>query len=139
VSQHRDCGASIAPPIRSSTAARSSPRGTCIRKRSRRTRALVVLAALEVARYAFDLARFGREASYHMWSSKLWGVLLFAGFLEVMVFDRVGVLAAAAIYWGIACDLEGLAISMVLTEWRNDVPSIVHALRLRNGPLVPPL
>src|SRR5262245_8786729 len=38
--------------------------------------ALGVLVALELARYAFDLAKFRREASYHMWSSKLWGLVL---------------------------------------------------------------
>ena len=38
---------------------------------------LVVLAALEVARYAVDFLKFQREASYHMWSSKAWGAALF--------------------------------------------------------------
>jgi hypothetical protein len=42
--------------------------------------ALLVLVALECARYAFDHAKFGREASYHMWSSKVWGIVLFTGF-----------------------------------------------------------
>jgi len=34
--------------------------------------ALVVLGAVEVARYIFDLWKFRREAAYHLWSSKLW-------------------------------------------------------------------
>jgi CDP-diacylglycerol--glycerol-3-phosphate 3-phosphatidyltransferase len=42
--------------------------------------ALVVLASTEIVRYAFDLIKFRREASYHMWSSKAWGLLLFIGF-----------------------------------------------------------
>jgi phosphatidylglycerophosphate synthase len=32
---------------------------------------LLVLAAIEVARYGFDLLKFRREAAYHLWSSKL--------------------------------------------------------------------
>jgi CDP-diacylglycerol--glycerol-3-phosphate 3-phosphatidyltransferase len=32
---------------------------------------------------------------------------------------------------GIVSDLEGLAVSLVLPEWRHDVPSLVHAWRLR--------
>jgi len=40
-------------------------------------------------------------------------------------------LVTAAIWLGIVADLEGLAISVVLTRWMNDVPSIVHAWRLR--------
>jgi len=37
----------------------------------------------------------------------------------------------AAIVLGIVADLEGLAISCTLKAWKNDVPSIFHALRLR--------
>ena len=92
---------------------------------------LVILVGLEVLRYAVDLYKFRREASYHMWSSKLWGLALFAGFLSLLSFGVAGFPVAAAIFLGILADLEGLAISLVLPEWRTDVPSVVHALRLR--------
>src|SRR4051794_37767875 len=88
---------------------------------------LAVLVLLEVGRYAFDLRKFGREASYHMWSSKIWGVLLFAAFVAVLGYGQDGVPVTLAIYWGIACDLEGLAISMKLDAWQADVPSLWHA------------
>ncbi|MDE2275704.1 MAG: CDP-alcohol phosphatidyltransferase family protein [Burkholderiales bacterium] len=93
--------------------------------------ALLVLLALELARYAFDLRKFGREAAYHMVSSKAWGIALFAGFYSVLVFGQDGVAVGLAIGLGIVADLEGLAISAVLPSWRADVPSIVHALRIR--------
>lgn len=93
--------------------------------------ALAALAALEVARYAFDLRKFGKEASYHMWSSKLWGVALFAAFFALLVFGEARVAVPAAIWIGIAADLEGLAISATLREWRTDVPTLWHAVRLR--------
>ena len=92
---------------------------------------LALLAALEVARYVLDLLKFGREASYHMWSSKLGGLALFAGFLALLVGGDDGVAVTAAIVLGIVADLEGLAISCTLKTWKSDVPSIVHALRLR--------
>jgi CDP-diacylglycerol--glycerol-3-phosphate 3-phosphatidyltransferase len=92
---------------------------------------LAILAVLEIARYAFDLRKFGKEASYHMWSSKLWGVALFAAFFALLVFGEDRVAVPAAIWLGIACDLEGLAISATLREWRTDVPTIWHARRLR--------
>ena len=94
---------------------------------------LAVLIGLEVLRYLFDYAKFGREASYHMWSAKLWGVVLFLGFFALLVFGADGFWVSLAIYWGILSDLEGLAISIVLREWQTDVPSIIHALRLRRG------
>jgi CDP-diacylglycerol--glycerol-3-phosphate 3-phosphatidyltransferase len=93
--------------------------------------ALAILAALEGARYMLDLWKFGREASYHMWSSKLWGITLFCGFFSLLALGRDGFAVDCAIYVGILADLEGLAISIVLKRWRSDVPSIVHACRLQ--------
>ena len=93
--------------------------------------ALVVLAALEIARYVVDLRKFGKEASYHMWSSKLWGLALFAGFFALLVFGEERFFVMAAIGIGIVADIEGLAISWTLAEWRTDVATIWHARRLR--------
>lgn len=98
---------------------------------SEHARSLGVLVALEVIRYAYDLRKFGREASYHMWSSKLWGIALFAGFFSLLALGIDGALLTAAIYLGIAADVEGLAISTVLVEWKTDVPTFVHAWRIR--------
>ncbi len=92
---------------------------------------LLVLAALELGRYAFDFAKFKREASYHMWSSKLWGIALFGGFFSLLALGSDNVLVDAAVYIGIVADLEGLTISALLPDWRSDVPSVIHAVRLR--------
>lgn len=93
---------------------------------------LLVLLGLEAARYAFDARKFGREASYHMWSSKLWGIALFLGFFSLLALQRDSVFVDAAIYLGMLADLEGLAISVILPRWRSDVPSVVHAWRWRH-------
>lgn len=89
------------------------------------------LAALEIARYVFDLYKFKKEASYHMWSSKVWGLLLFSAFLSVLAFRENCWLVDVTIYWGMLADLEGLGISWVLPRWQSDVPSFIHALRIR--------
>jgi len=94
---------------------------------------LVTLAVLELGRYAFDLVKFGREASYHMWSSKAWGIALFACFLSLLAFESDNAFVNAAIWIGIVADVEGLAISALLPGWRSDVPSFVHAWRLRRA------
>lgn len=90
---------------------------------------IVVLIALEITRYVVDWVKFRRVASYHMWSSKLWGLLLFIAFFALLVLARAGWTLSAAIYAGIAADIEGLAVSCILRESRTDVASIVHALR----------
>jgi CDP-diacylglycerol--glycerol-3-phosphate 3-phosphatidyltransferase len=92
--------------------------------------ALVVLLLIEVLRYVYDIRKFGKEASYHMWSSKLWGLLLFIGMWSLLVLHRGGWPVALATIWGIAADLEGLAISMTLRTWQADVPTLWHARRL---------
>lgn len=92
--------------------------------------ALAVLFLLEVTRYVVDFRKFGKEAAYHMWSSKLWGVLLFLGAFSALALNSAGSLVALAIYWGIVADLEGLAISLVLRQWKADVPTYWHARRL---------
>ncbi len=93
---------------------------------------LLALCGLELVRYLFDFAKFGREASYHMWSSKLWGIALFVGFFALLALGISGLPVSVAIYVGIVTDIEGLAISIVLREWKTDVPTILHALRLRS-------
>ena len=97
---------------------------------------LLVLGGLEVARLVLDMAKFGREASYHAWSAKLWGILLFLGFFALLALGSPSLWFTLAIYAGIVADIDGLAISLLLREWRTDVPSFVHALRLRgrSGP-----
>jgi phosphatidylglycerophosphate synthase len=94
---------------------------------------LSLLVLLEVVRYVIDLAKFRREASYHMWSSKVWGIALFVGFFGVLVLGSAGVSFSVAVYVGIIADLEGLAISLALRTWQADVPSLFHALRIRSA------
>lgn len=95
---------------------------------------LAALVVLEASRYALDALKFGREASYHMWSSKAWGVALFAGFFSLLALGRDGLAVDAAILLGIVADGEGLAISLLLRRWQADVPSVVHAwLRRHDG------
>jgi phosphatidylglycerophosphate synthase len=69
--------------------------------------ALALLIALELSRYAVDLARFGREASYHMRSSKAWGVVLFVVFLAVLACGYTGPWVAMALC-GDRCGYRGL-------------------------------
>jgi CDP-diacylglycerol--glycerol-3-phosphate 3-phosphatidyltransferase len=93
--------------------------------------ALLLLLGLELGRYVFDFLKFKKEASYHMWSSKLWGLALFVAFFFVLVFSNAGIAVSCAIYLGWLADIEGLMISLILPFWKNDVPTLFHALRLR--------
>lgn len=93
------------------------------------------VVALEAARLLFDLAKFRREAAYHAWSAKLWGLSLFAALVALMGFGRATPWVPVALALGVVADVEGLAISLVLPVWTHDVKSVWHAWRVRTqGP-----
>ncbi|MBX7219792.1 MAG: CDP-alcohol phosphatidyltransferase family protein [Blastocatellia bacterium] len=93
--------------------------------------ALGLLIGMELLRYGVDAVKFRREASYHMWSAKGWGLLLFGSCLAVLGFGSGAWLLATAIWFGVVSDVEGLLISLVLPEWQHDVPSLWHACHAR--------
>jgi phosphatidylglycerophosphate synthase len=89
------------------------------------------LIGMEIARYAFDYLKFHREAAYHMWSAKAWGLLLGAAVIALLGFNQSGWFLSAALVAGIVCDFEGLLISTLLLESVEDVPHFRRALQLR--------
>jgi CDP-diacylglycerol--glycerol-3-phosphate 3-phosphatidyltransferase len=92
---------------------------------------LAVLIGLEVVRYLFDFVKFQREASYHAYSAKAWGLILAIALILLLAYNVAGGILVSALWLGILASIEGLAISIVLPAWSYDVPSIVHALKLR--------
>ncbi len=91
----------------------------------------VAVLALEIARYGFDFVKFRREAAYHAWSAKAWGLSLFAALVALLGFGSAVPLVPLALALGIVADAEGLAVSVILPVWTHDVKSIVHAVRIR--------
>jgi phosphatidylglycerophosphate synthase len=92
---------------------------------------LVGLLGVEVVRFAFDFAKFGKPASYHSYLAKSWGLVMAVAVVGVFAFGRVNVLVPVALVMGIVCDLEGLAMSVVMPVWRKDVKTIRAAWRIR--------
>jgi phosphatidylglycerophosphate synthase len=92
---------------------------------------LAALLCMEALRYAFDYVKFRREAAYHMWSSKAWGLLLGAAVIALLGFNTAGWLLSLALIGGVVCDCEGLLISCILYESVEDVPHVFRALQLR--------
>ena len=100
---------------------------------------LVLLVLLEGGRIAFDLYKFGRQAAYHMWSAKFWGVSLLLGLTELFWTGQGGFFFGTAVVVGLITDLEGFWASIILPKWVHDVPTIVHAYRLRDDEMAAPL
>jgi phosphatidylglycerophosphate synthase len=79
------------------------------------------LLALEVVRFGFDLVKFGKAASYHSYLAKTWGLVMAVAVTAVFATGHTNGLVPVALGLGIACNLEGLAMSVVLPVWRRDV------------------
>ena len=90
---------------------------------------LIVIGA-EALNYAVAYARFRREASYHARSAKLWGLLLFLA-LFLLLATGSAALLPVALAAGMVAQVETLAITLVLPQWRHDVPSVWNARRIR--------
>jgi len=95
---------------------------------------LVAFITIHVSRATFELAKYGRVASYHMWSAKALGALLAVALAWSFVTGRPTALVTWALWLGIANELEGFAASALLPAWRPDVPSLLHARRLTHTP-----
>jgi CDP-diacylglycerol--glycerol-3-phosphate 3-phosphatidyltransferase len=91
----------------------------------------VVLAG-EALNYVAAYAVFRRAAGYHAWSAKLWGLLLFVALLVLLAVGSAALLPLA-LGAGIIAQADTLLITITLPRWRSDVPSVLHALRIRRG------
>jgi phosphatidylglycerophosphate synthase len=92
---------------------------------------IAALLAAEAAQHLFSLFKYGRHASYHSVISKIWGLLMAAAMISLLGFDLDGWFIDLTLAWGILCNVQGLAMSLLLPTWHRDVPSLFHAVRLR--------
>lgn len=95
--------------------------------------AAALLAVMEAVTHAVSFRRFGKEASPHHLLSKLLGLALWALFTRMMLTGQAGWPLKSALALGVLSQLEALAITLALSEWRADVAGLRHALRLRQA------
>ena len=89
---------------------------------------LVALVTIHVSRATFEVTKYGRVASYHMWSAQALGILLTAAMASSFATGRPNALLTLAFWLAIVNEVEGFATSAILPAWQADVPSFVHAL-----------
>ena len=95
---------------------------------------LGALLLLEAGRFGVEFAKFGKPASYHSILAKVWGLVLAAAVLAAFAAPEwrgAGASLAGALALGIVCDVQGLAMSLMLPVWRKDVKGLRAAWLLR--------
>jgi phosphatidylglycerophosphate synthase len=94
----------------------------------------LIVIGLDVVRHIFDFAKFGRDVAYHAWSSKVWGLSLALALVLLMGFGVSRPFVGITVILGLIAQIEGLLISVALPVWTHDVPTLIHALRIRKAP-----
>lgn len=94
---------------------------------------VLLVAACEGARLVFDAAKFGRPASYHSYLAKAWGLVLSVAVVVTFETQQPTGWMPAALAMGLLCNVESLAMSVMLREWRRDVTTLALAWRLRRA------
>ena len=92
---------------------------------------LAAVMALETINVLVSFIKFRRMASYHSYAAKFWGFLLAASTVTLLTLDHGEWLLTLALAWGIASELEVLAMSLLLPEWTHDVKTLARAIAIR--------
>jgi phosphatidylglycerophosphate synthase len=92
-----------------------------------------IVIGLDVIRHVFDFLKFGKDAAYHAWSSKAWGLSLALALVLLMGYGIVQPFVAVTVVLGLIAQIEGLLISVVLPVWTHDVPTLAQALGIRRS------
>ena len=95
---------------------------------------LAAYGSLFFGRNLVDFLRYRASPSYHMWSGKLWSVVLFAHLVCLFCGERVFLLLPLAFALYAINAVEGIVASLVLDRPGKDVPSLWHAFALRWKP-----
>lgn len=94
---------------------------------------LSLVIFIQLIWWVVNLLKYGKPASYHTYSAKLWGITLFIATIALFGFNYAGLALWLAIIVGIIHTVEEIAMTLILPHWTHDVLSIFHALRLRQS------
>ena len=92
---------------------------------------LLTVVFTQLLWWAVNLFKYGKPASYHTYSAKIWGITLFIATVAMFGFDYAGFPLWLTIIAGFIHTVEEIAMTLLLPEWKHDVLSIFHAVRLR--------
>ena len=91
---------------------------------------LAAYGSLFVVRNLVDYLRYRASPSYHMWSGKLWSVVLFAHLVALFCGTQALFLLPVAFACYALNAAEGIVASLVLPQPCTDIPTVWHALAL---------
>ena len=94
---------------------------------------LKILFGFEVLTYLVCFLKFRKEIATHSLGAKVWTLLLFGTLIQVILNCQSTILFNICFWVGLLTRLEIISIILTLKKWTNDVPTIFHSLKLRQG------
>ena len=94
---------------------------------------LIIIFAVKGLSYLVSFIKFKKEIATHSIGAKIWTLFIFATLIQVILQCESVILFHFFFWVGIISRLEITAILLTLKTWTNDVPSIYHAVKLRQG------
>jgi phosphatidylglycerophosphate synthase len=79
---------------------------------------------------AVNLVKYGKLASYHTYSAKVWGLSLFGATIGIYTGWHGEMLLFLACCCGLVNITEEILMTIILPTWHHDVLSLQHAWRL---------
>ncbi|MBH8553194.1 CDP-alcohol phosphatidyltransferase family protein [Nostocaceae cyanobacterium CENA357] len=92
---------------------------------------LLMVVIAQLIWWVINLVKYGKPASYHTYSAKLWGITLFIAIISLFGFDYAGITLWLTCIVGTIHSLEEILMTLILPVWTHDVLSIFHAFKLR--------
>lgn len=92
---------------------------------------LAIALASQCLQWFTGLAKYGRLASYHSYSAKLWGVTLAIATVSLFAFDDVGIPSLTTRIIGVLHNLEEVAMTCILPTWSYDVKTLQAVWQIR--------
>jgi phosphatidylglycerophosphate synthase len=94
---------------------------------------LTILFGFECFCYVICFLKFRKEIATHTIGAKIWTLLLFATLVQIILQCQSIILFNICFWVGLITRLEIIGIILTLKKWTNDVPTIFHSLKLRQG------
>lgn len=92
-----------------------------------------IILIMEFLCYVISIIKFKKETCTHAILSKIWGITLLVAFTALLGFKTAGIYYYICVLVGFIAHLDVILIILILPKWTHDVPSSLHALKIRRG------
>jgi CDP-diacylglycerol--glycerol-3-phosphate 3-phosphatidyltransferase len=92
---------------------------------------LIAVLAGEAASFGLALAKFGKPPSYHSYLAKTWGLVMAMAVIASLAVGHSNILIPVALGLGVASNLEGIAMTLILPVWTKDMKTVRAAWLVR--------